>query len=116
MGFYPTTTGVDTFNYLPVEMRTTPTISIVTGTNYYLSFSAGGGNDLLNSLTLAAESTARTVFLYNNTEAAGTAGQECASPRGTVDPAQTGRPASPHRDRRPLPAVKRALGRRFAAI
>ena len=76
-GHYVSSSGIDSFNYLPVEMRTTPTISIVTGTSYYLSNSAGGGNDLLNSLTLAAESTTRIAFLFNNSEASGTAGQGC---------------------------------------
>jgi len=78
LGFYVSTTGVDgPIINLPVEMRTTPTISIVTGTSYFQATSAGGGNDNLNSLTLAAESTNRTAFFYNNTEAAGTAGQGC---------------------------------------
>ena len=58
-------------------MRTIPSISIVTGTDYYLAFSAGGGPDNLNSLTLAAESQARTVFFFNNSEALGVAGQAC---------------------------------------
>jgi len=78
VGYYVSATGIDgPIINLPVEMRTTPTISIVSGTNYFLSVSAGGGNDNLNSVTLASESTNRTAFFYNNSEAAGTAGQGC---------------------------------------
>lgn len=78
IGYYVSATGIDgPIINLPVEMRTTPTISIVSGTNYFLAVSAGGGNDNLNSVTLAGESTARTAFFYNNSEAAGTAGQAC---------------------------------------
>ena len=78
VGYYVSATGIDgPIINLPVEMRTTPTISIVSGTNYFLSVSAGGGNDNLNSVTLASESTNRTAFFFNNSEAAGTAGQGC---------------------------------------
>lgn len=78
VGYYVSATGIDgPIINLPVEMRTTPTISIVSGTNYFLSVSSGGGNDNLNSVTLAGESTNRTTFFYNNSEAAGTAGQGC---------------------------------------
>jgi hypothetical protein len=54
-------------------MRTVPTLSIVTGTNFYNAVSSGG-NDNINSLSLAGDSSSRMIFLFNNTEASGTAG------------------------------------------
>jgi len=74
MGTYLNTTQVNGSISLPVEMRTTPTISIVTGTDYYKASSGGGGTDTLNSLTLDTCST-RAIRFYNASEAAGTSGQ-----------------------------------------
>ena len=56
----------------PVDMRTTPTLSATTGTNYYIMI-ANGGNDGLNSLTQDIRNE-RGMVVYNNTEASGTAG------------------------------------------
>jgi len=56
----------------PVSMRTAPTLSATSGTNYY-SFTRNGGADLFNSLTLDVVNT-NGVTLYNNTEISGTAG------------------------------------------
>ena len=78
IGYYASNAVIDgPIIYLPVEMRTTPTISIVTGTNYFQAISAGSSSDNLNSLTLASESTTRTVFLFNASEASGVGGQGC---------------------------------------
>jgi hypothetical protein len=74
MGTYLNGTQVNGTVPLLVEMRTTPTISQVTGTGYYRASSAGGGSDDMNSLTLDTCST-RAVRYYNASEAAGTAGQ-----------------------------------------
>jgi hypothetical protein len=76
-GYYFAAAQVECFINLPVEMRTTPTISIVTGTSYYSANSSGGGADAINSLTIGNETTTRSLFLYNDTQAAGTAGQGC---------------------------------------
>ena len=70
--FYYTTTNVSGYLSFPVDMRTTPTLSVVSGTNYYGNV-ANGGIDSLNSLTQDIRNE-RGIALYNNTEAAGTAG------------------------------------------
>jgi hypothetical protein len=59
--------------HLPVEMRTSPTATVASGTNYYKANSAAGG-DNTNSLTIENASP-RQVQFYNNSEASGTAGQ-----------------------------------------
>lgn len=75
-GTYITATNVYVTVTLPVPMRTTATLDIVTGTGYYIANSAGGGADGLNTLTI--DGLSNTVLsLYNNTQAAGTAGQGC---------------------------------------
>jgi hypothetical protein len=74
MGTYLNGTQVNGTVALPVEMRTAPTLSIVTGTNYYRASSGGAGNDDFNSLTLDTCST-RAVRYYNASEAGGTSGQ-----------------------------------------
>jgi len=75
-GTYLTATNVYVTITLPVPMRTTATLDIVTGTGYYLASSAGGGADALNTLTIDGLSNT-VIALYNNTQAAGTAGQGC---------------------------------------
>jgi hypothetical protein len=74
MGTYLNGTQVNGTVSLPVEMRTAPTLSIVTGTNFYRASSGGAGNDDFNSLTLDTCST-RAVRYYNASEAGGTSGQ-----------------------------------------
>ena len=56
----------------PVTMRTTPTLSATSGTDYY-SFARNGGTDTLNSLTINTPATS-AAEVYNNTEISGTAG------------------------------------------
>jgi hypothetical protein len=75
MGYYYSAFQAECGSPLPVQMRTVPTISIITGTNYYAAISPGGGTDGLNSLSIGGETTASVVFLLNTTEASGTAGQ-----------------------------------------
>ena len=58
----------------PVTMRTTPTLIIATGTNYYAFISAGNATDNVNSLTII-NSSPTAALLYNNTETSSTAGQ-----------------------------------------
>jgi hypothetical protein len=58
----------------PVTMRTTPSLVIATGTNFYAFISAGNALDYITSLTII-NSSPTTALLYNNTETAGTAGQ-----------------------------------------
>lgn len=60
--------------FFPVTMRTTPVLVATSGTNFYQALSSGVGTDNFNSLTIANE-TNRGAYIYNNTEAAGTAGQ-----------------------------------------
>jgi hypothetical protein len=56
----------------PVAMRTAPTLSSTTGSQYYV-VETGSNLDYINSLTLAKTTTTATQ-LYNATEAAGTVG------------------------------------------
>ncbi len=58
--------------HLPVEMRTNPTISSTTGTNYY-GFVRNGGTDNFNSFTLDVVGN-KFINIYNSTEISGTAG------------------------------------------
>jgi hypothetical protein len=58
--------------HFPVTMRTTPTLSATSGTNYY-SFDRNGGTDSFNSLTITRPQTNGT-SMYNNTEMSGTGG------------------------------------------
>jgi hypothetical protein len=58
--------------HLPVEMRTNPTISSTTGTNYY-GFVRNGGTDNFNSFTLDVVGN-KFINVYNSTEISGTAG------------------------------------------
>lgn len=68
-GIYTSATQFNALVQLPVTMRTTPTLSVTTGTNYYSTYN--GGSDLLNSLTIfSAGTTVSGVF--NSSEAAGT--------------------------------------------
>jgi hypothetical protein len=70
--FYYTATNLVGYLSFPVDMRTTPTLSVVTGTSYYGNV-ANGGIDGLDSLTQDIRNE-RGITIYNNTEAAGTAG------------------------------------------
>jgi hypothetical protein len=72
VGFYNTATNAQCVFKLPVTMRTNPTLVATTGTGYY-QLTAGGVDDLFNSLTIFNVST-ESVQLYNNTEASGTIG------------------------------------------
>jgi len=58
---------------LGVEMRTNPTLSSSSGTNYF--FILSGANDDINDVTLHNDSNFKTVWVYNNDEASSTAGQ-----------------------------------------
>ena len=58
---------------LGVEMRANPTLVSSSGTNYF--FILSGANDDINDLTLHNDSNFKTVWVYNNDEASGTAGQ-----------------------------------------
>jgi hypothetical protein len=70
-GYYTSTAAYMTVQF-PVEMRTSPTLSAASGTNYY-RVSRNGGTDDFNSIT-AQGTTAKYSWFFNNTEASGTAG------------------------------------------
>jgi len=57
---------------LPCDMRTTPTLEIVSATNYYTFFRNGGG-DTVDDFALTKWGT-RVIEFYNNTDVSGTAG------------------------------------------
>ena len=71
-GFYVGATSVNAAFHLPTTMRTSPTISVVSGTDYY-SIYRQGADDLFNSFTLDISSPT-TVAAYNNSEVSGTSG------------------------------------------
>jgi hypothetical protein len=74
MGFYLNNTEVDVKVYLPVSMRTNPSLSQVTGTNYY-RFTRSGGSDDFDSLTLERCNASNSIVsLYNDTQMSGTGG------------------------------------------
>ena len=56
----------------PVTMRTTPTLSATSGTDYY-SFARNGGSDTMNSLTINTPATS-AAEVYNDSQISGTAG------------------------------------------
>ena len=56
-------------------MRTIPTLEQTTGTDYYTIFSAGGGQDRINSFTLMSNTSDRFILCHNTSETSGTAGQ-----------------------------------------
>jgi hypothetical protein len=72
IGSYYSASAIAAYVYLPVEMRTTPTLSATSGTNYYAIYTTLG--DAFNSLTLSGDSTSRLVILTNNSEVSGTVG------------------------------------------
>lgn len=74
MGSYFTSSQVDVIVNLPVRMRTIPTFSAPTGTNYY-RISRNGADDSFNSLTLNSQNGPLACALYNGSEVSGTAGQ-----------------------------------------
>ena len=75
VGLYVTNTAIEFNLPLIVMMRTAPTISQVTGTNYYEIFTAGAA-DAFNSLTInATQTTERCLVAANETEVSGTGGR-----------------------------------------
>ena len=75
MGFYTANNNGRFAMHLENPMRTTPTLDIVTGTDYFKIFTAGGGDDELNSFSIMANSTERFVIANNTSQASGTGGQ-----------------------------------------
>ena len=57
----------------PVTMRTTPSLSAASGTNYY-EFIRNGGTDFFNSLDLGNRTSNTVGELFNATEISGTSG------------------------------------------
>jgi hypothetical protein len=59
--------------YLPTSMRTTPTISQVTGTDYYI-FYRNNGSDTFNSIQLNLSFSTQIINFNNGAQISGTAG------------------------------------------
>jgi len=75
VGYNQSTTEMNVGIVNPVAMRTTPTLTVATGTDYY-GFKRNGADDNFNSLTGTASFASVTgQMLYNSTEISGTAGQ-----------------------------------------
>ena len=73
IGFYSGAAQVDSHVHFPQTMRTTPTLVATSGTNYYLSITAGV-SDPFNSFTLGGSSNGSVAHIFNSSEASGTAG------------------------------------------
>ena len=73
IGWYYSATEMDVSIKFPVTMRTAPTLSQVTGTNYF-AFERNGSADYIDSLTIYRPQVNATQ-MYNATQASGTAGQ-----------------------------------------
>jgi hypothetical protein len=73
MGGYYTSAQISMVMNMPVPMRTGPTISQTTGTDYYTIYRNGAG-DGFNSLTIE-NAGVTMVSLFNETQISGTAGQ-----------------------------------------
>jgi hypothetical protein len=69
---YYSATQVNAVISFPVQMRTAPTLSATSGTDYY-GVDRNGGVDYFNSLTIFRPSPL-SCMLYNSSEASGTAG------------------------------------------
>jgi hypothetical protein len=75
LGFYGTATQVEIQSSAPVPMRASPTIAVVSGTNYYVSYNLGFAADYLDTLVVDVISTDnRWILLYNTAQASATAG------------------------------------------
>jgi hypothetical protein len=74
-GAYGTNTQIEIQTSVPVPMRTTPTIAVVTGTNYYVCYGLNFAADYVNSMAVDVHSADnRWILLYNNSEVSATAG------------------------------------------
>lgn len=74
IGTYYSATSMYTVIQTPVTMRATPTLSSISGTNYYTFFRNSAG-DTFNSFVLDGYQHPNGVALNNSTEMSGTAGQ-----------------------------------------
>lgn len=75
VGYNQSSTEVNVGIPNPVPMRTNPTLTVATGTNYY-GIKRNGADDTFNSLSSSASFASVTgQMLFNSTEISGTAGQ-----------------------------------------
>jgi hypothetical protein len=75
VGYNQSTTEMNVGIVNPVAMRTNPTLTVATGTDYY-GFKRNGADDNFNSLSSTASFASVTgQMLFNSTEISGTAGQ-----------------------------------------
>ena len=70
-GYYANASNVQFYTKFPVTMRTTPSLVMASGTNYYQSTN---GSDLFNSGTISQAHT-NGALIFNNSEVSGTSGQ-----------------------------------------
>lgn len=68
VGTYPTTSQFNAYVNFPVTMRTAPTLSSASGSNFYTIFTFNGTYDYLSSLTLEIAST-NVAWIKNTTDA-----------------------------------------------
>ena len=71
MGYYANATNVQFYTKFPVTMRTTPSLLMASGTDYYQS---SNGSDNFNSGTINQAHT-NGALIFNNSEVSGTSGQ-----------------------------------------
>jgi hypothetical protein len=74
-GYYQTATEVNVTVDFPVTMRTTPTLTAATGTNYY-EIKTNGAADAFNDFTASASYAGPNVgFIFTSANVSGTAGR-----------------------------------------
>ena len=74
IGTYYTSTHIFGSIDLKQVMRATPSLDIITGTNYYVGF-RNGSSDTLNTFSISSSSQNNSIVISNSSEASGTAGQ-----------------------------------------
>ena len=75
IGFYYTSSQIIVILEHIVPMRSAPTMSMISGTHYYVIY-RNGGSDTFDSFTISSTvTTSLRTEIYNNSEASGTAGQ-----------------------------------------
>jgi hypothetical protein len=72
-GHYYTSSQIESFVAFKQTMRTEPTLSVVSGTDYY-QIARNGATDEFNDFTIYRPTTNKAM-IYNNAQASGTAGQ-----------------------------------------
>ena len=83
MGTYYSSSQVNAHIHMPVQMRSSPTLTCTDVSDHFAIF-RNGTHDAVNNWT-RGESTERVVEIYNNSDVSGTAGHGCAISTNNAD-------------------------------